>query len=49
MVGVEEKKDDLAKLSHILWDQALLAEGSPLKDPAAFAKAVTELLLKSAK
>ncbi len=49
MVGVEEKKDDLARLSHILWDQALLAEGSPLKDPAAFAKAVTELLLKSAK
>ena len=49
MVGVEEKKEDLSKLSRILWDQALLAEGSPLKDPAAFARAVTELLLKSAK
>ena len=49
MVGVEEKKEDLAKLTRVLWEQALIAEGSPLKDPAAFAKAVTELLLKSAK
>ena len=49
MVGVEGKKDDLAKYVRILWEQALISEGSPLKDPAAFAKAVTELLLKSAK
>ena len=49
MVGSEEKKEELPMLVRILWDQALLAEGSPLKDPAAFAKAVTGLLLKSAR
>lgn len=49
MVGVEDKKDELAQLANILWNQALLAEGTPLKDPAAFARAVTELLLKSAR
>ncbi|MBO5765089.1 MAG: molecular chaperone HtpG [Lentisphaeria bacterium] len=49
MVGCEERKEELSKLVHILWNQALLAEGSPLKDPAAFARSVTELLLKSAK
>ena len=49
MVGCEERKEELSKLIHILWNQALLAEGSPLKDPAAFARSVTELLLKSAK
>ncbi|MBE6387193.1 MAG: molecular chaperone HtpG [Lentisphaerae bacterium] len=49
MVGCEERKEELSKLVHILWNQALLAEGSPLKDPAAFARSVTELLLKSVK
>ena len=49
MTGSEERKEELSKLVHILWNQALLAEGSPLKDPAAFARSVTELLLKSAK
>ena len=49
MVGSEEKKEELPMLVRILWDQALLAEGSPLKDPAAFAKAVTGLLLKFAR
>ncbi|MBO5644737.1 MAG: molecular chaperone HtpG [Lentisphaeria bacterium] len=49
MVGCEERKEELSKLVHILWNQALLAEGSPLKAPAAFARSVTELLLKSAK
>ena len=49
MTGCEERKEELSKLVHILWNQALLAEGSPLKDPAAFARSVTELLLKSAK
>ncbi|MBQ7396756.1 MAG: molecular chaperone HtpG [Lentisphaeria bacterium] len=49
MVGKEEKKEELSQFVRILWEQALIAEGSPLKDPAAFAKAVTALLLKSAK
>jgi len=37
---------DLKKYADILWDQALLSEGSPLKDTAAFVKNVTELMLK---
>ena len=31
--------------SHILFDQALLAEGGQLEDPAAFVKRLNELLL----
>ena len=49
MVGVEDKKEDLAKFVRILWEQSLISEGSPLKDPAAFAKSVTDLLLRSVK
>ena len=37
---------DLKKYVDVLWDQALLSEGSPLKDTAAFVKNVTELMLK---
>jgi HSP90 family molecular chaperone len=28
---------------HLIHDQALLAEGTPLEDPAAFAKRLTKL------
>ena len=49
MVGKEDKKEDLSKFVRILWEQSLISEGSPLKDPAAFAKSVTELLLRSVK
>ncbi|MCC8996768.1 MAG: molecular chaperone HtpG [Nitrosomonas sp.] len=38
----EEKFDDW---SHLLFDQALLAEGGQLEDPAAFVKRLNELLL----
>lgn len=38
----EEKFDDW---SHLLFDQALLAEGGQLEDPAAFVKKLNELLL----
>ena len=37
------------KYAHILLDQALLSEGSPLADTAAFVKSVGELLLDQAK
>ncbi len=37
------------KYARVLIDQALLAEGSPVNDPAAFARQVTELLLTSLK
>jgi len=38
-----------ADWSHILFDQAMLAEGGSLTDPAAFVKRLNEMLLASAK
>jgi molecular chaperone HtpG len=38
-----------ADWSHILFDQALLAEGGSLSDPAAFVKRLNEMLLATAK
>ena len=35
---------ELARYANVLYDQALLLEGSPLPDPAAFAKEVILLL-----
>lgn len=46
-VEAEQNPDDFAKYSRVLFDQALLSEGSPVADPAAFAARVTELMLKS--
>ena len=43
------ENSDLKKYADILWDQALLSEGSPLKDTAAFVKNVTELMLSGLK
>lgn len=40
--------DRLEKYSRILYDEAVLAEGSRLKDPADFARRVNELLAKDA-
>ncbi len=40
-----EKSDQFDALAHILFDQALLAEGGQLEDPAAYVKRVNELLL----
>lgn len=37
---------ELASYARVLLDQALLLEGSPLKDPASFVKSVTELMLR---
>ncbi len=44
-----ESGDATNDLAQLLYDQALLAEGSPIADPAAFAKKVTELLLNNLK
>jgi molecular chaperone HtpG len=41
LAGDDERFDDLA---HILFDQALLAEGGQLDDPAAYVQRVTRLL-----
>ena len=38
--------DDLAKAAQVLYGQALIAEGSPVPDPAGFATLLTELLLE---
>ena len=43
----DEKQPELAAYANVLYDQALLTEGSPLPDPAAFAKQVSELLLNA--
>ena len=45
----ENGENGLEKYARTLLDQALLAEGSPIPDPANFAKTVSELLLTSLK
>jgi molecular chaperone HtpG len=47
----EKKPDDprVEGYARLLYDQALLAEGSKVKDPAAFARQVNELLVKDAR
>ena len=47
---VQRLKDEsdaarFADWSHILFDQAMLAEGGQLEDPAAFVKRLNELML----
>lgn len=41
----EAGEEGLDRFARVLYDQALLTEGSPIPDPAAFARNVTELLL----
>ena len=38
--------DDLKDAVELLYDQALIAEGSPIPDPARFTKLLTQLMLK---
>jgi len=45
-VNEKEEFDELAK---VLYDQALLIEGFPLKDPAAFSKSIAKLMVKATK
>ena len=45
----EAGETGLEKYANTLLDQALLAEGSPIPDPARFAKTLGELLLTSLK
>ena len=49
LLDVPEQADALKEYVELLWDQALLAEGSPVKDQAAFAKLITKLLLNAAR
>jgi len=47
---LQAETDDakFAELTHILFDQALLADGAKLDDPAAFVKRINQLLLEMA-
>jgi molecular chaperone HtpG len=46
--GLKYEADDtrFADWSHILFDQALLAEGGQLDDPASFVRRLNEMLLR---
>ncbi len=44
--AADENAPELKSYAKVLFDQSLLTEGSPLPDPAAFAKEVTNLLLR---
>jgi molecular chaperone HtpG len=46
LFDADAKDDRLADYAHLLFGQALIAEGSPLPDPAAFGKRVIDLLVK---
>jgi len=51
MTGIfNENKEDsrLGDYADLLYDQALLTEGSPIKDPLRFTKLVSELMVKAA-
>ncbi|MHC4870262.1 MAG: molecular chaperone HtpG [Planctomycetota bacterium] len=43
----EKDKDSIADYAWLLYDQALVAEGSQIKDPSAFAKRINSLLTKA--
>jgi molecular chaperone HtpG len=48
MLGRDAKDTRLEAYCRILYDQAVLAEGSKVKDPVAFARRINELLVKDA-
>ena len=48
-MAADAENPDLKKYANVLWDQALLSEGSPIKDTVAFVRNVTELMLKGIK
>ena len=49
LFNADKGSPELQKYSHLLYDQALLTEGSPIPDPLAFAKNVADLMVKAAK
>jgi molecular chaperone HtpG len=51
MLGLLERTDAEARLesyAQLIYDQAVIAEGSKVKDPVAFARRINELLVKDA-
>lgn len=49
LFDADKADPELGKYAHLLYDQALLTEGSPLPDPLAFARNVADLMVKAAK
>ena len=45
----DKANPELQKYAHLLYDQALLTEGSPITDPLAFAKNIADLMVKAVK
>ncbi len=48
LLDQEQDEDRFADLAHVVFDQALLAEGGQLKDPAAYVERLNKLLLQMA-
>ena len=46
LLDAEADEDRFAELSHILFDQATLAAGDSLKDPAGYVQRLNKLLLE---
>ena len=49
LYDADKANPELSKYAHLLYDQALLTEGSPIPDPLAFAKNIAELMVKAVK
>ena len=49
LFDADKANSELPKYAHLLYDQALLTEGSPIPDPLAFAKNVADLMVKAVK
>lgn len=49
MYGENSADTRLSDYADLLYDQALLTEGSPIKDPLKFTKLISELMVKAAK
>ncbi len=49
LFDADKASPELKKYAHLLYDQALLTEGSPIPDPLAFAKNVADLMVKAVK
>ena len=45
-LDVEQSEDRFADFSHILFDQAALAAGDSLKDPAGYVRRLNKLLVE---
>jgi molecular chaperone HtpG len=49
LFDADKANPELKKYAHLLYDQALLTEGSPIPDPLSFAKNIADLMVKAVK